>query len=582
MNESYLAKIKGLLAYIYGQEEGTQTFNVLIRLIPIEMAKGHLAHNNEPLSERDACLIAYGDMLQASENDASKPSQTALSRLREFLELWNRGSFNYLHILPFHPYSSDDGFSVIDYRRIDPHLGDWNDIASLALEYKLIFDLVLNHGSVQSSWFQSFLRNDESYRDWYITRPAAFDGSSVFRPRTHPILTPFIRSDGSTTFVWTTFSPDQVDYNFANPRVLIEFIKIFFEYIQHGARMIRLDAIAYIWKEDGTSCIHHPKTHAIIKLLRALIDYLELDVLILTETNVPHDENLSYFGEGDEAHLVYNFALPPLVLHTAVSEDAGPLADWARTLPAPGEGPVFFNFLASHDGIGILPIKGLVDDKSFQKTIATVIERGSLISHKNAESSTVPYEINCSYLSAVAPSSLGTFEDRARVFLCCHAVLFALAGLPAVYFHSWIGSEQWVDGPRLYGYNRAINREKPCIDLIEAELCNNRSLRALVYTGIEKMLAFRRSESPFAPLVPQRIIPHKGSVFALVRGPDDSGRYVLCLQNFGSKPEKYRIDEVPENQTLAQQGIMAEISLSPHETRWIAYGGSREISILRI
>ena len=582
MNESCLAKIKGLLAYLYGQEEGAQTFNTLLSLIPIEMAKGHSAHNHEQLSEKDACLIAYGDMLQASENDASKPSQTALSRLRDFLELRNRGSFSYLHILPFHPYSSDDGFSVIDYRRIDPRLGDWDDVSSLAREYKLVFDLVLNHGSVQSVWFQSFLRNEEPYWDWYITRPADFDGTSVFRPRTHPILTPFVKSDGSTAFVWTTFSPDQVDYNFANPSVLLEFIKIFFEYIQHGARMIRLDAIGYIWKEDGTSCIHHPKTHAIIKLLRAVIDYLELDVLILTETNVPHDENLSYFGEDDEAHLVYNFALPPLVMHTAVSEDAGPLADWARTLPAPGEGPVFFNFLASHDGVGILPIKGLVDDKSFRKTIDTVIERGSLISHKNAESSPVPYEINCSYLSAVAPSSLGTVEERARVFLCCHAVLFALAGLPAVYFHSWIGSEQWVDGPRIYGYNRAINREKPCIDLIEAELSDSKSLPALVHAGLEKMLAFRRSEGAFAPAVPQKILLNKGSVFALVRGPDESGRYVLCLQNFGSKPEKYWLDEVPAIQTLTRQGILLEISLRPHETRWIAYGGSREMSMLKI
>jgi sucrose phosphorylase len=580
MNESRLDKIRDLLVYIYDREQGARAFDALLRLIPKEMGKGSPDGHREPLSEKDACLIAYGDILSPPNGD--EPPQAALARLAAFLEARNCGSFSYLHILPFHPYSSDDGFSIIDYRKIDPRLGGWDDIASLAREYKPVFDLVLNHGSVKSAWFISFLKNEESHRDWYITKPADFDVSPVFRPRTLPLLTPFLRSDGSTVFVWTTFSSDQVDYNFANPEVLLEFIKIFFEYTRHGARIVRLDAVAYLWKEDGTSCIHHPKTHAIIKLLRALIDYLELDVLILTETNVPHEENLSYFGEGDEAHLVYNFALPPLVLHAAVSGDAGPLRDWARTLPAPGEGPVFFNFLASHDGVGVLPAKGLIDDRSFQKTLDTVLERGSLLSYKDTKDGLVPYEINCSYLSAVAPPSLGNTEERARAFLCCHAVLFALAGLPAVYFHSWIGSEQWVEGPGLCGYKRAINREKPRIDLVEEALGDERSLRAAVYVGFKKMLAFRRAEGPFAPGVPQKILPAGGSVFALARGPDRSGRHVLCLQHFGSRPENYRLAGAPALETLARQGIGSEILLSPRETRWIGYGGGRDISVLRI
>jgi len=597
MNEAYLKKIKDLLRFLYGRVQGASTFDALLRLIPDALARSGPASHREPLSEKDACLIAYGDMLSPNTDKSwagghlqtaqasplgKEASPTALSQLRAFLERRNHSGFNYLHILPFHPYSSDDGFSVIDYRAIDPRLGTWEDIDSLAREYMLVFDLVLNHGSAQSAWFQSFLKNEASHRDWYITRPADFDASFVFRPRMHPLLTPFLRSDGSTVYVWTTFGADQVDYNFANPEVLLEFIKIFFEYIRHGARILRLDAIAYLWKEDGTSCIHHPKTHAVVKLLRALIDYLELDVLILTETNVPHDENLSYYGEGDEAHLVYNFALPPLVLHAAVSEDAGPLRDWAGTLPAPGEGPVFFNFLASHDGVGILPAKGLVDDKSFQKTLDTVLARGALLSYKDTKDGAVPYEINCSYLSAVAPPSLGTVEERARAFLCCHAVLFALAGLPAVYFHSWIGSEQWTEGLRLYGYKRAVNREKPPIDRVEAELEDEDSLRAAVYSGFEKMLAFRRNEGPFAPGVPQKILPADGPVFALARGPDPAGRTVLCLQNFGSRPAGYRIVGAPAPEVLARRGIGGAIPLAPHETRWIGYGGGKKISVLRM
>jgi sucrose phosphorylase len=579
MNEASLKKIEELLRFLYGRTLGARTFDALLRLIPESLTQPGPASHCGPLSEKDVCLIAYGDNLAPPSGE--KISSTALARLRAFLEKRNHGSYNYLHILPFHPYSSDDGFSVIDYKAIDPRLGTWEDIDSLAREYMLVFDLVMNHGSSLSAWFQSFLRNETSHRDWYITRPADFDTSSVFRPRTHPLLTPFLRNDGSTVHVWTTFGADQVDYNFSNPEVLLEFITIFFEYIRHGARILRLDAIAYLWKEDGTSCIHHPKTHTVVKLLRALIDYLELDVLILTETNVPHDENISYYGEGDEAHLVYNFALPPLVLHAAVSEDAGPLRDWARTLPSPDKGPVFFNFLASHDGVGVLPATGLVDNRSFQRTLKTVLARGGHLSYKDAKEGKIPYEINCSYLSVVAPPSLGPVEERARAFLCCHGVLFALAGLPAVYFHSWIGSEQWTEGLRLYGYKRAINREKPPIDRIEAELDDKGSLREEVYTGLEKMLAFRRSEGPFAPGVPQRILPADGPIFALERGPDRQGRHVLCVQNFGAGPAVYRLHGVPAVEMLVCAGIDGEMLLAPHETRWIGYGGSKAISVLR-
>jgi len=248
-----------------------------------------------------------------------------LEKLHWFFQRWNQGAFNYLHILPFHPFTSDDGFSVVTYREVDELYGTWEDIESLGAKHKLAFDLVINHGSVSSPWFRGFLENREPYNQWYISREPYYDYSAVVRPRTHPLLTPFTRKDRSTVYVWTTFSTDQVDYDFSNPQVLFEFIKILLEYIQRGARIIRLDAIAYLWKEDGSSCLHHPKTHGVVKLLCAIIDLLQLDVLLLTETNVPHRENISYFGEGDESHMVYNFALPPLVLHAAISHDTNPL-----------------------------------------------------------------------------------------------------------------------------------------------------------------------------------------------------------------------------------------------------------------
>jgi sucrose phosphorylase len=382
--------------------------------------------------------------------------------------------------------------------------------------------------------------------------------------------------------VWTTFSADQVDYDFSNPAVLLEFVRIFLEFARRGARIVRFDAIGYLWKEDGHPCIHHPKTHAVVKLFRAVAEALDLDMLILTETNVPHPQNVAYFGAGDEAHMVYNFALPPLVLHSMISADAGPLRAWARTLPSPEtEGPekgrLFLNYLASHDGVGVVPAKGLVEDAAFAATIEEARRRGALVNYKDTPEGPVPYELNCNYLSIVAPPSLGSPGLRARAFLAAQAVLFSLSGLPGVYFHSWIGSEAWKEGPELLGYNRAINRERPPIDLVERQLDQPGSLRSLVYHGVNRLLSFRQAEDAFSPAVSQQVLDTGGAVFALLRGPVTSAgsagkRWVLCAQNLGAAPAV-----VP----VHKPGLpLDSLDLKPWETRWIALGAgeSRELS----
>lgn len=583
MNENYLSKIHDLLIFIYGRGKGDDTFIALEKSLKSPPLQGEKkARRRAPLSEKDVCLIAYGDMLAASETGTGGSSETGLGRLEKFLRLYDRGYFSFLHLLPFHPYSSDDGFSVIDYAAVDPRFGNWGDIRALSHKYKLMFDFVLNHGSAQSAWFRSFLKNEASRRGWYIEKPSDYDPSGVFRPRTSPLLTAFPRDDGSSAHIWTTFGPDQVDYNFAEPGVFLEFLRIFLGYVQRGAKIVRLDAIAYLWKEDGTNCIHHAKTHAFVKLLRAIIDYLELEVFILTETNVPHRENISYFGESDEAHIVYNFALPPLVLHAAVSEEAGILRDWAQSLPRSGEKSLFLNFLASHDGVGLLPAKGLIDDAALRRTLDIARRRGALLSYKDTGEGPVPYELNCSYLSVVAPPSLGGAETRARAFLRCHAVLCALAGLPAIYFHSWIGSEHWTEGPVLCGYNRAINRERPPVNRVEAALADAGSLRAMVHAGFSKMLAFRAGEPAFAPGSPQLVLPAEDSIFAILRGPDRKGRFALCLHNFSGKAILYKASAPPIPEGFAQGAFGAELLLGPHGTRWIAFGGDKDVAVLEI
>ena len=157
-----------------------------------------------------------------------------------------------IHLLPFYPYSSDDGFSVIDYKQVNPALGTWDDVARVGQNFHLMFDGVINHISAQSAWFKAFLQDDPKYRDYFIVVEGEPDLSQVVRPRTLPLLTEFTTPSGAKK-VWTTFSADQIDLNYANPEVLLDIIDVLLFYVAHGAELIRLDAIAYLWKEIGTT-----------------------------------------------------------------------------------------------------------------------------------------------------------------------------------------------------------------------------------------------------------------------------------------------------------------------------------------
>ncbi|MFP4703908.1 MAG: sugar phosphorylase [Spirochaetota bacterium] len=552
-----------------------------------------------PLSERDAVMITYADQFRGPEGNP-------LSYLYRFLDEEAEGALSGVHILPFWPYSSDDGFSIIDYRRVDPVFGDWEDIERIAGEYSLMADLVLNHCSVRSRWFQGFLAGEKPYTEYFITVPPDTDLSMVVRPRAHPLLTPFETAHG-TKHVWTTFSADQVDLNFASPTVLEEMLDVFLLYIEHGVRIIRLDAIAYLWKEIGHPSIHHPKTHLLVRLFRAVIDEIAPWVVLLTETNVPHEENVSYFGDGgNEAHMVYNFSLPPLVLDAFLREDATKLTRWAAELKRPSDEVTFFNFLASHDGIGLLPARGILSEEEIGTMIETVKARGGRISYKATPDGRIPYEMNVNYLSAVTDGNLPT-EQRARAFLCSQAIMLALSGVPGVYVHSLIGSENWAAGVEQTGVNRSINREKLEYATLVDELQTDGTLRAAVFEGYRRMLQVRCADQAFHPAAPQEILDAGTAVCALLRGGDmyagaDAGdrgaapaapaasSLVLCLHNVSSEETvcRFRSDRVgsPTENTFRElisddvffphweKGREGEfsVSLEPFEVMWLKLG----------
>ncbi len=486
--------------------------------------------NDERWNEQDVVLITYGDQIRS---ESLNPLQT----LHKFLIDADLPSLiNTVHFLPCFPYTSDDGFSVVDYRQIDPELGSWEDVDAIGKDFRLMLDLVLNHISQESDWFQQYLKGKSPYDRFFIEVDPSEDLSAVTRPRSLPLLSVFETSRGPRS-LWTTFSRDQVDLNYAEPAVLAEMLAILLEYAAHGARIVRLDAIAYLWKQIGTNCIHLPETHQVVKLMRDVLDQLAPQTLLLTETNVPHEENISYFGAGDEAHMVYQFSLPPLLLDAFLNEDALPLKRWLENLKSPQPGTTYFNFTASHDGVGVRPLEGHVDSARLHTLVEKVRQRGGAIgTRRQADGSDAPYELNVSYLSALA-SDNGDSVMHVRRFLATQAVMLALQGVPAIYFHSLVGTENDVDGVRESGIPRRINRRKFTLPELTARLQPESSLARRVFDGMCGLLKIRRQQPAFHPDAEQRYIESGNPrVLCFERIHRQAGQSLLVAANFAEDP----------------------------------------------
>ena len=447
-------KTRAKITQLYGADNTAQIAEQIESLLK-RYSSMEIPEVSEFLTERDCLLITYADSLQES---GRPPLQTLSNFCRDHL----KNLISAVHLLPFFPYSSDDGFSVIDYRQVNPTHGDWFDLVLLAENFDLCFDLVLNHVSAASEYFQGFLAGDPKYRDFFIELPAETDTSRVLRPRTAPLLQNYPSADGQK-YCWATFSKDQLDFNYANPNMLLEMLDILFFYIAKGARILRLDAIAYLWKQLGTSCAHLPQTHLVVQLFRDLLDLAAPHVLLLTETNVPHEDNISYFGDGsNEAQIVYNFSLPPLVLYSLTVGSAKYLNQWAKDLAPPSPRTTFLNFTASHDGIGLRPAADILPEREFQKIVGLAKKHGGAVSCKNdSQGKPIPYELNLNYFDALNNPNEPAAELQTQIdrFLLSQSIALTLVGMPAIYIHSLLGSVGWPAGVEKTGQPRTINRE---------------------------------------------------------------------------------------------------------------------------
>lgn len=527
------------------------------------------------LSEKDIILISYGDQVQ-------HPGQPALKTLREFLNSTVAGVINSVHILPFFPYSSDDGFSVIDYLAVNPRLGRWKDVEDFRDDnYRLMFDCVINHISQHSNWFRKYLECDPDYADYFTHVDPRTDLSDVVRPRTSPLLTDFTDAEGRQRSIWCTFSADQVDLNYANYRVLISVLEVLFEYVMRGAVLIRLDAIAFVWKTLGSGCVHLPETHEVIQLMREVLHQVVPELIIITETNVPHKENISYFGNGeDEAQMVYNFALPPLLAYSILKGDTTVLTEWARTLELPGERVCFFNFTASHDGVGLRPVQDILAPEDIGFLVHTAEQHGGRVSYRAMGDGKVsPYEINCNYLDLLTHPDESD-DLRIKHMILSQAVVLAMPGVPGIYFHSLVGSRNYVEGVEKTGINRAINREKLSLADLQRELADSRHLRARIFTIYRRLLQIRSQQPAFEPYGGFHFPETIAGVFAVERTDRAGTQSILTLHNFTGRMRGYPLPEgwltangAPLTDLITNDELTpvdGRIQLSPYKVRWFA------------
>ncbi len=531
-----------VLSVLYGEEESrsirewlAQRLSGFTRPLP----------QDPEMDQRDVFLVTSGDQF-------THPEGFPLQVLGTFAGRYLENIFTGLHVLPFYPASSQDGFAVTDPYQVDNRLGTWGDIERLGSHFKLLYDLVLNQVSIQSPWFRAYLEGEDRYKAYFIAVDPETDLSEVVHPPTAagPLLTSFESSSG-TKWIWTTFGADQVDLNYANPAVLQEMIEVMLQYIGHGARLFRLDSVAYLGKEAGTACIHLSQTHLVVRLLRAILDRVAPDVKLLTETNVPHEENVSYFGNGyNEAHMVYNYALPPLVLHAFVVGQTSRLNQWASTLQLPSTETLYFNFLSSQDGISLNPAEGILSPAEIDLLVARTLRQGGRVFNRTQpDGSSSPCELKINYFDALSASGgEEPLQQKVKRFLAAHAILLSMAGLPGVSVRSLLGISD--GGKDLSEENRVLDHRKMDLARVEQALADRDSRTAQIYQGISQLVRARAASAAFHPYGIQLVLEVGSAVFALMRISPDGTEIALCFHNVSPEQQSVTLD-------LDQMGLPA-------------------------
>jgi sucrose phosphorylase len=593
-DSALLQRSQHLLEMIYHETEIDLSFEEFAHKLLIEMrldkagnesASQDQAYPSNLWDQSSTVMITYGDSFLAAKE---KP----LITLKHFLDEHCEGLINSVHILPFFPFSSDDGFSVMDFSSVNEGLGDWCDIESISQDYRLMSDLVINHCSSRSLWFQNFIKGEGPGHDYFYTESSDADLAQVVRPRTSPLLRETQTHKG-LQYVWCTFSHDQVDLDFRNPEVVLQFIKIIRQYLDSGVRIFRLDAIAFLWKKVASPSINLEETHNVVRLLRLLIEHAQSDAVIITETNIPNRENLSYFGNANEAHCVYNFALPPLLVNTLLTGNSHHLKLWLMSMPPAQLGTTYFNFIASHDGMGLRPVEGILADDETQVLVDTLQGFGGRISWRaleNDEGEAIqkPYEVNISLFDALQGTLKGKDALGIPRFVCAHAIMLGLEGIPGIYVHSLLATRNDYQRMENTGHNRSINRHQWRYDELEAlllgadldeELLEEKCHHKIVFTELKRLLSIRQQQIAFHPNAPQFTLHLGDSIFAYWRESHDRNQSIFCISNISDLAQEFMLSDINLASTddwhdlisgkkMTHQNML--VQLAPYQTLWIS------------
>jgi len=563
--ERKFKSLKSLIFSIYEDEYSNNEIDQTIKNIFNLIKKNKKIYKNfKEIDEQTILLITYPD----SFSDRKK---TKLSSLNYFLKKYINNLFDVVHILPFFPSSSDDGFAVIDYRKVDPSYGNWNDIKKINKNYKIMADLVVNHGSSKSKWFENFLKQSGKGKDFFYTVGNLFDISKVVRPRSHELLREVNTKNGKKK-VWCTFSHDQIDYDYTNLKFFEEIVSLIIFFIKKNISFFRLDAIAYIYKQSGTVCINHEKTHKFVKIFRLINDIMTKGSTLITETNLPNQENLSYFGNSNEANCIYNFSLPPLILYSFLFENAKILRRWNMAMPPALEETAYINFLSSHDGIGLRPLEGLISNNDYKKLIQKLKSKKSLFTTRKKNNKNLIYEANITFFDALKEND--KFDvDR---FISAHAIVLSIEGIPAIYVNSLFGSKNYIDGVKMTNSNRTINRQKWNLNQIE-KMINSESDQTLIFHSLKKLIEIRKKQKAFHPNATSFTLQLGEKLFGIWRQSRDRKQSIFCITNLSKKIETFQsldlnliLDENWYDLITGDQIKKDLIQVNPYKTIWLS------------
>ena len=556
-----------------------QIYNFLtkneIDLIAEEISQiiNHFNRNNKKknwfVSEKTTMVICYGDSIYSKNKKHLKTFQAFFNKkLNKFIDT--------IHFLPFYPSSSDSGFAVKDHYKIDSKFGNWLNIKNFSSKAHIMADMVINHASARGLWFKNFLKEKKPGKDYFLLVNSKFNVSKVVRPRDHKLLKE-INIFKKKEYLWRTFSDDQIDLNFKNPKVLLRFIKIMVNLIKNGVTIFRLDAIAYLWKESGTKCINLKQTHEIVKVLRIVSNSLNIKSIIVTETNLPEKENLSYFGNNDESNWIYNFTLPPLLIYSLLFENGSYLNDWSKKLPQTKKGNSYLNFIASHDGIGMRPLEGIINNQSIKKLLLRLKKNGSKFSYRKVNNNKKKvYESNITVFDALKVSD----KDKKGLYnfqryIAAHAIMFSFEGVPAIYFNSLFGKSNDEARYVITGNNRDVNRFKWNELNILKKIKSNSSKEYYIFETLKYLLKIRKKQKAFHPNAYRTNINLGDNFFCIKRVSLDKKQTILCITNLTSKLQNAKINKKYNKfknliDSNVKTKILNSINLKPFETIWLS------------